>query len=780
MIRTLRPHTPIVPSHAPSLLLGVGSLLLGLCPSTASAQAAPAPAQDDPTLPGTGPGAAREAMWFAPTAEDWAKPVLIHWERTWEDAVAVSQETQKPILVCINMDGEIASEHYAGVRYRQPEVAALFAPYVCVIASVYRHNPRDYDEQGRRIECPRFHGVTCGEHIAMEPAVYDQFLDQRRISPRHIMVELDGAEVYDVFYAFDTKSVFRSIKQGIVERKIQANPDAPEDRALIERVVSSRASDKAFVEEAYIKGDRQLRRELLAKALESGSAAPVDLLRLAIFGLDVELSRLAREALAKSDAPGAVDLIAEALRVPLTGAEREALIAALERLGAKDESARTLAVVHRGLGAESNAVAAGDWAARLANAKPDTRAAGVQALSSKLDYSHAAADARPDDAKARLELAESFLALGVDPETARAAGGAAWGERRAGIDFTRLVFEDALRAAQEAEALGATGWRVDAAIGLASYYLEDLATADARAERAAPLVPAGETSWHAMATLGLFAEARQRQITALLRAQEQVPPELISDVHATYSILARHPLGTEQQVLAHVDFLRRFRAVERANEALDLGLAKYPDSTPLHARLRGRILEEGGPARLIPAYERLLARPDAPTNLPWFAGFAALIAAEAHVRAGEDELAAAAYTRSVEWWDAAIAANAANQESGDHYAALARMGRGRLALQSGDLDGALTDMLASFTRRPLAANAVDGLGHYGTANARMLAARLGDAGRADDAARVTAALAALPPEALAPPEFELERPRDDGRGAPLQRRGERRGAPRGR
>ena len=164
------------------------------------------------------------------------------------------------------MDGEIASEHYAGVRYRQPEVAALFAPYVCVIASVYRHNPRDYDEQGRRIECPRFHGVTCGEHIAMEPIVYEQFLDQRRISPRHIMVELDGKEVYDVFYAFDTKSVFRSIRTGIVERKIVPNPENPEVPTILERVVSSRASDKVIVEQAYVKGDRELRRELLATA----------------------------------------------------------------------------------------------------------------------------------------------------------------------------------------------------------------------------------------------------------------------------------------------------------------------------------------------------------------------------------------------------------------------------------------------------------------------------------------------------------------------------------
>jgi len=61
------------------------------------------------------------------------------------------------------MDGEIASEHYAGIRYRNPDIAALYEPYVCVIASVYRHTPRDYDEQGSLyllIRIPNDPGLT--------------------------------------------------------------------------------------------------------------------------------------------------------------------------------------------------------------------------------------------------------------------------------------------------------------------------------------------------------------------------------------------------------------------------------------------------------------------------------------------------------------------------------------------------------------------------------------------------------------------------------------------
>ena len=148
-------------------------------------------AQDIP-----GPPTSREAMWPAPTAEDWARPCLIRWQRTWEDALAVSRATGRALLVCVNMDGEIASEHYAGIRYREPEITKFWKPYINVIASVYRHTPRDHDERGQRVLCPRFGSVTCGEHIAIEPGLFEQYFEGQRVAPRHIGVELDGGEMH--------------------------------------------------------------------------------------------------------------------------------------------------------------------------------------------------------------------------------------------------------------------------------------------------------------------------------------------------------------------------------------------------------------------------------------------------------------------------------------------------------------------------------------------------------------------------------------------------------
>ena len=164
-----------------------------------------------------------------------ASPASSRGSARWEDAQRRrASETGKPILVCVNMDGEIASEHYAGVRYRQPEIATLYEPYVCVIASVYRHTPRDHDEQGRRILCPRFGSVTCGEHIAIEPELYEQVLRRaaHRAAPHRASSSTGRAETYDVFYAWDTDIGVHDAAQGRREPPAAEPPLARGDRSL--------------------------------------------------------------------------------------------------------------------------------------------------------------------------------------------------------------------------------------------------------------------------------------------------------------------------------------------------------------------------------------------------------------------------------------------------------------------------------------------------------------------------------------------------------------------
>jgi tetratricopeptide (TPR) repeat protein len=701
-------------------------------------------------------GVSREAMWYAPTVEDWKKPCLVTWQRTWDDALQVAKETDRPILVCVNMDGEIASEHYAGVRYRQPDIAALYAPYVCVIASVYRHNPRDYDDQGNRIPCPRFGTVTCGEHIAIEPLLYEQFFDGKRIAPRHICVELDRSETYDVYYAFDTASVFAAVRKGL-EGRPPPLPSPTTDLPPVERVASRDTTDRATVEELYRKADHVVRRQLLQSALRHADLDQVDLLRLALFGLDVELAKLARRALAESDSEKAIDLIVEVLHVPMEAEERDLLVAALTRLGEKYPRARSLAVVQQGLAARSSEVDLEAWSERLTGAVYPPPS-DYSLLGARVESQTRSSSQSPRDPARFLELAEASLALAVDPETARILAS----DQRTASAYSGLQFEDARRAALEAERLGASGWRLDTVLALTAYYVGDIEEAHRRAERAVPAMPSGDPSWNAMACLALYAQSRQAAIKQAVRDQVRWPAQWLADVNATYSVLAHHPFGADWHVAAHYDFLKGLGALAPASRVLDEGLARFPTSWSLHARLRSRALEQHGIAGLEPIYDALLASENPPENLEWFAGYASLVTAEYYRFASNRVEARKAYERAIAHYERNIERSPASRDSADHYVALALAGRARIDFESGQLDRATAGLLASFERKPDAASTLDGLNLSPVDTAKQLRVELERMKRADLVVSLQAGLDRLDPRHLELPAYERELPDTGG------------------
>jgi tetratricopeptide (TPR) repeat protein len=688
----------------------------------------------------------REAMWPAPTAEDWAKPVLLTFQRTWEDAVAVAKEESRPILVCINMDGEIASEHYAGVRYRQPDIAALYEPYVLVIASVYRHNPRDHDDEGRRILCPRFGSVTCGEHIAIEPGIFEKFCDGKRIAPRHILVELDGKETFDVYYRNDTASVFEDIRKAVADRAPLPPRPVRGDRPVLERVASREVRDRSAVEAAYEKSSPEERKALLEAAAKHGEAAQLDLLRLAVFGLDPDLSKAARQALAKADAPAATELVAEALRVPMDAAERDALIATLKRLGDASPLARWLAVVHQGLATRSGSVDAKGWAGPAADGSMPAATLGPDwaGLESKLEFETRAAKSNPADAAALLNLAETTLALAV--EAPRTYAAEAWRARLT----SRHLFDDARRTALEAERLGAAGWRVNAVVALAAYHGGDLEEAYARAAAAVKDAPPGDTTWASMAVMTVFAEGRFKQIKKAVKEKTDFPPEWLADVNAAYAVLLRHPLGTEGQVIWHYDLLDWLGATDQATAVLREGLRRFGDAPVLHERLRDYLLRKRGPRGLEAYYDGMLKEPGARPALAWYAGAAAAAAAEQARRAGRADAALGAYGRAIALFERAAAADPALKDASDHGVALALAARARVELEQGKDEAAAADAVASLVRRPASAGTADGMSQKPGDTAHTVLARVKAAGRADLAAAIEAALAKVDPDLLIP------------------------------
>ncbi|MFT4511443.1 MAG: hypothetical protein ACI89X_004377 [Planctomycetota bacterium] len=689
-------------------------------------------------------GLVPEQMWYAPTAADWAKPVQIRWQRTWTDAVKLSQQTKKPILVCVNMDGEIASEHYAGVRYRDKEIAKLFEPYICVMASVYRHNPRDYDDQGRRIPCPRLGCVTCGEHIAMEPLVYKKFLDGKRISPRHIMVELDGTQVYDVFYTWDTDSVWKTLKDGIGNRKIQAPPIVKGDRSLRERIASADSEDREVVEKEFAAADPALRQRMLDLGLEAGANVPLELLRQAAYGLDPDLAKKARSGMQQTNDPLAVELIADTLRGPLSKDERNGLVNALDGFSDVSTHARTLATAHKGLDSSKSAIDGKKWQSVLVGAAY-SGAAPIDRATQAGERDEALA-MNPNDPNARLDVAETNLLQALET---RPSGGR--GSMRLAQQQRTLLLDDCERHLELADKAGARGWRPTAlrAVLLAQQGQHRLA--HALAATTMPQLPPEAPGRLAKELLTLFAHGRQFAIQKAVREKQKWPSEWMTDVHTAYSLLLKHPLGTDANVADHYDFLDFFRSPD-TEVVLEHGIKRFGASAALHQRLRAQLLRKGGIKLLEAEYTRMLAAPDAPSTTQWFAGYASLVAAEQHRRRQKPDNAVASYRKALTHFANYKAKT--QSEGAVHYEAMAHGGLARLALQKGDLDLTFSELQRVFAICPTAAAATDGLSITAMQTAEMLRGRAIDEKDTDLLERLAEALKKLPPEAFVLPEYE--------------------------
>lgn len=716
-------------------------------PAPAQAQRGSADPSEDAFRMGSPPslpdGLREEDMWPAATAEGWKKPCLVRWQRTFDDALAVARAQNRPLMVVVNMDGEIASEHFAGVRYRQPETAALLNRYACVIASVYRHTPRDYDEEGRRVECPRFGTVTCGEHINAERELYDRYFDGRRIAPRHIVLDQGARETYDVYYAWNTATVFQTYRKGL--------EGWPEPTELAEPTFGDLAQSadidhREALERAYVEGDRETRSAILRTLQHDPDVVDqVEVLRAAIYGLDVELATMAQRALARCESDASLDLMAEALKGPLDEGERELLLAAVDRIGATSKRARTLAALHSGLSGRSSHIDEDALAARMR--EYEANAGGRAALDERL----LVAETQPDDPDALVAAASALCERALETQD---------------LTFAQLLLEDARTNAERAAVLGASGAQLDAVLCVTLNAGGDWRAARTKASAA---VEAGLLrSEDAVAAIGpatrervlrLFADARRWAIRRAYRDGGQWPPEWLSDVNAAHEMLTRGPLADESILVEHHDFLRWIGATPRANAVLDDALQRFPSSPSLHERLRNRLLWEGGPAGLEQGYaDRLLnerASEAGPTQLVWFAGYAALVAAEHHRRRSEFDEAVGAYERGIAHYERSIELFPETDDTSRHYIAMARAGLARVALEAGDLARATTQLVRGLELRPDSAASLDGLGFSPVMTAKMLAARLDEAGRAELAAELQGALDALDPKLLEPPPSEL-------------------------
>ncbi len=683
---------------------------------------------------GPGPGDFRRT-----TETDRARPPLVRWQRTVADALAVQATTGKPLLLCVNMDGESASESLAWLRYREPEFAALTDGFVPLIASPDRHNPRDYDDDGRRIPCPRFGRVVCSEHVDVEPLLFERWFGGRRVAPRHVGVSASGAILFDVFLVQDLAAVDRALREHGVAAEPLADPRAMSESELLE---SPAAAHREHLEALFdgVAPAERARLAALALSDERATQHPA-LVRAALEGGAAEARSAATDAVARRPAAVPHDVLLLALREAwgrpgALGALVDALrdvAAAAEAAGDEERARRTrrLRRAFEGLRVEARLVDADRWRLALAAGPVAVVAAGG-------DY---------DALVERLgELDEQIAADGEDPELrvlqARTALQCALVLIQSGRD-PAFVLQDAQRWAERALEPGRPSAVATALLCRASWLLNEPERALRAGCAALPLLLDQATTPLAAEVLRIVALGRTRGVYAALAADEELPAAWIAEADAAFELLGSHPSIRETDVTNYLDFLGTLEAWGPQARILRAGVRRFGSSPTLHAYLRAQLLRDGGADELSAAYDELVRASGRDATLVWFAGLAGLFTAEREVANRDREAALAAYDECAALFSESMASAPQFASSASHYECLALAGAARQHAEAGALDAAAQAIGAAIEAAPSSAESSDGLGNTPSATARDVVRRLRAAGREQDAQALLGRLAAL-------------------------------------
>jgi hypothetical protein len=670
-------------------------------------------------LPSAAPQQTENAQQPAPAVE---------WQRSLDDALAVQKRTGRPLLVVANQDGETFCEQFAGRVYHDAEFVASTRGWVCVLASTDRHVDRDYDGQGRRIECPRFPGLTCAEHIQIEPQLYERYFDGQRTAPRHIGVDKNGKRLFD-------RILDRSMQTAIdlIAEHRMPTTDAEQMPDQTRELLTRRdAGARQELERRYVAADREGRLRIL-QAAGDATCAPFDLLRMALRDDDHAIFAAAANALAATATKDAWIDLADAL-ARADDRLAQTLEQALRRV-TKDDAFADRYVKHR-----------------------DAAMRGIQAISSPplqgLVGSRTApttaqsANEDPDAAVAKAER-EDKAAGREDPETALRLASAflALGDRNAlqGSSLTALVYEDAANTAQR-------GLRHDTDGRFASALQAVLAKAcwqlgrkdDACQHGKAALDAALAAPQHVDASTADFAAQLRTTATAFAdRCYRRVaddPRAVVSaDVEEAAKAgfaLSQHPSATSADDVAVANLLSFAGMRQAARRVLEAGVQRAPWDRELHKALRERIFIDRGAEALRAWYRDHLASASDQATAAWYAGFAAIVAAESHVTDKRAQLAEAAYTECLQDYQRSIELVADYADSARHVMVFALAGRGLLRHERGDHEGSVLDLAAAAALRPASMTESDGLGRRPAAILQRVAGELRAAGMSDLAAKL--------------------------------------------
>ncbi len=658
----------------------------------------------------------------------------IEWQRSLADARAVAAAEQRPLLFAVNMDGESASDRITHENYREQALVAATRGYVPLAASLFRHNPRDYDDQGRRIPCPRLGCMTCGEHLAAEPELFaGPLADGPRVAPRHVVVQPDGRKSLDLSLSFDLADVTRAIVAAAPPPP--AGPAAGDDWDTL-AALRSDAGRRRLEAKILAEPGPAARIAALRAIAAHGDAGSLDALRLCAADLptaapDVRSAFVATVRRLQLGTAMATVLREFVQTIAIDDGERlpdpERWLVALAAIDG--DSAATKAFLAACGAVDTYGAADGlRWAeveALAAAAREQAQGAGpapdpftvelpeAVALEAELEALDAALQDRRDDAELRARFAKASL----DLARRRIDSG--------GRDVAILLADAELAFARAlASQPGRAEWWIHRA--RVAFLQGNFAAQVAHARAALRAAGAGELAALPMHTpvhdatlveaLRWLGDGALRQFGTLDDAELQ--RRLVHDCLRALAFVATSPFGDDNDWTAFASACGLFGLWREQFHAARLGALRLPAAAGVRQMLH-QALWAGGRAHRVAdvgdAIVQELAREvvEAPERAGawWYAGYAHLLHAENERRAERHPAAIAAYAHARQRFAEAAAAEPAFQPSCSLHEALCWLGQGFAAVRQHDRDAAAGCLLKAVAIGADLTTVRDGLGY---------------------------------------------------------------------
>ena len=635
----------------------------------------------------------------------------IEWQRTLADALAVQQATGLPLLIAVNSAGEIFNDRFRTNTYKTPAFVEKTRGYVCIIASPDRHNERDHDALGNRIECPAFPGCTCGEHIAVEPELYERYFAGRRWAPRHIGIDSDGGKLFDRYQDRRMQTAIDAIEE---HRGTPQPADIPTTAAELLR--RRDAASRRALEDMYRAAETSERMRLLEAAGKADNE-PYDLILLALQSEDADEFEAGARALAEVAGANALPRLEDALS--RTRRHRDSLRAKIEQLARSDARAARLHAHFNG----SDPSYAGPWRNRWAEAGYDPRSR--EALEAELDACERLLRETPGEQDSRLRLAMAQLAFA---ELLIATGGS-------GVEFW---LEDAHSSATKVSDDDLVA-EAQAVIAIACWLKNDPESAQTAAAAALSATAGNDrepTNWLATRLFEVVVQTASRAAYARANDPKAILQPEVARVADALSRLEDSAWSAEEAMLTGIGLLEYAGLRAEARRHLDAAVRRFQSSVTVHDRWRARVMADLGTEAMRAAAGALIEEARDAAAAEWFAGYAAIVAAEQHVRDDRSELAAIAYTDAVTRFLRAAAANPGYADSANHFAVLALAGRAHERHRAGEHEAAVADLQRCPQLREASLDSQDGIKRTPRGIATRVKQALEDSGESELAAQL--------------------------------------------